>query len=75
MTRAKYAKPKEKGLLGTARLSCKLTCSHGTEVRALMTLESVEGWTDTGPEPAPEVKPEAEWFPKNELEAFFKSWF
>lgn len=69
MTRAEYDKLKEKGLLGTARLSCQLTCSQDMELRALMTLESVEGWTDTGPEPTPDVKPEAEWFPKSELTA------
>lgn len=69
MTRAEYDKLTEKGLLGQARLSCQLTCSQDMELRALMTLESVEGWTDTGPEPAPEVEPEAKWFPKSELSA------
>ncbi len=69
MTRAEYDKLKEKGLLGQARLSCQLTCTQDMEVRVLMTLESVEGWTDTGPAPAPEVKPEARWLPKSELEA------
>lgn len=69
MTRAEYNKLKEKDLLGTARLACQLTCTQDMEVKALMTLESVEGWTDTGPEPAPEVQPEAEWLPKSELEA------
>ena len=68
MTRAEYDKLKEKDLLGQARLSCQLTCSQDMEVTALMTLDSVEAWTDTGPAPAPEVKPEARWFPKSELE-------
>ena len=69
MTRAEYDKLKEKDLLGQARLSCQLTCSQDMELKALMTLDSVEGWTDTGPEPALEVVPEAQWFPKSELEA------
>ena len=69
MTRAEYDKLKEKDMLGTFRLSCQLTCSQNMEVKPEMTLESVEGWTDTGPELDPEVKPAAEWFPKAELES------
>ncbi len=66
MTEAEYAKLKEKGLLGKARLSCQILASHDMEVRALMTLEG-EGWTDTGPAPEPDVEPDAAWYPLNEL--------
>ncbi|MEX2536032.1 MAG: 2Fe-2S iron-sulfur cluster-binding protein [Trueperaceae bacterium] len=68
MTRAEYAKLKEKGLLGTARLSCQILTSHSMEVKPLMTKQS-EGWTDTGPAPEEMVEPEAQWFPVAELEA------
>jgi ferredoxin len=68
MTRAEYAKLKEKGLLGMARLSCQILTSHDMEVRPLMTLQS-EGWPDTGPRPNETVEPEPEWHPIPELEA------
>jgi ferredoxin len=68
MTRAEYAKLKEKGLLGAVRLSCQILTAHDMEVRPLMTLQS-EGWTDTGPTPNEVVEPEPEWFPIPELEA------
>lgn len=66
MTRAEYAKLKEKGLLGQVRLSCQLTCSQDMELVALMTLEN-QTWTDTGPKPADTVMPEAVFLPKAEL--------
>ena len=67
MTEAEYAKLKERGLLGEARLSCQIVTSHDMEVRPLMTRQS-EGWTDTGPAPAAVVEPEAVWFPLEEFE-------
>jgi ferredoxin len=67
MTRAEYDKLKEKGLLGQARLSCQLTCSQDMVVSAVMTLDN-QSWTDTGPQPAETVMPEAVWLPTTELE-------
>ncbi len=61
MTVAEYNKLKEKDLFGETRLSCQLTCSQDMEITPTMTLENQEGWTDTGPEPDAEVKPEAVW--------------
>jgi ferredoxin len=68
MTRAEYAKLKEKGLLGQARLSCQILTAHDMVVRPLMTLET-EGWPDTGPTPNETVEPEPEWHPITELQA------
>lgn len=67
MTKAEYDKLKEKGLLGQVRLSCQLTCSQDMVVNPIMTLEN-QSWTDTGPQPAETVMPEAVWMPKTELE-------
>jgi ferredoxin len=67
MTKAEYDKLKEKGLLGQVRLSCQLTCSQDMTVNAVMTLEN-QNWTDTGPQPAETVMPEAVWVAKAELE-------
>ncbi len=66
MTRAEYAKLKALDLLGKARLSCQIVVNHDMNVKPLMLLEDLE-WTDTGPTPDPEVKPLAEWFPKDML--------
>jgi ferredoxin len=68
MTVAEYNKLKDRDLLGQFRLSCQITCTHDMTVTAAMTLETEEGWTDTGPEPAPTVVPEAKWYPRDELE-------
>ena len=68
MTQAEYDKLTEKDLLGKVRLSCQLTCSQDMTLTAPMTKES-EGWPDTGPEPAATVEPEAQWLPKDELNA------
>lgn len=66
MTRAEHAKLNEKGLLGQVRLSCQLTCSQDMVLNAPMTLEN-QNWTDTGPQPAETVMPEAVFVPKTEL--------
>lgn len=68
MTIAEYNKLKEKGVLGEYRLACQLTCIHPMTVTAPVTLESEAEWTDTGPEVAPAVVPEAKWYPRAELE-------
>lgn len=67
MTRTEYDKLAEKEMLGTARLSCQMTCSEDMSMKAVMTLETVEGWTDTGKQPSDEVEPVAEWYSKAEL--------
>ncbi len=69
MTQAEYDKLVEKGLYGQARLSCQMTCAQDMEMSAVMTLETMEAWTDTGPMPDEHVKPVAEFFSKSELEA------
>jgi ferredoxin len=68
-TRAEYKKLKERDLLGQYRLSCQHTVSQDMTVTPIMTLESEEGWTDTGPDVDPAVQPEAEWFPLADLQA------
>ncbi len=67
MTRAEYDKMVEKGFFGEARLSCQMTCSQDMEMTAVMTLENMEAWTDTGGMPADEVKPEAVFIAKSDL--------
>jgi ferredoxin len=67
MTKAEYAKLTEKGLLGQVRLSCQLTCSQDMVLSVPMTLEN-QTWTDTGPQPADTVMPEAVFISKAELE-------
>ncbi len=66
MTPAEYSKLKEKELLGQCRLSCQIVFNQDMEVLAPMVLEN-QNWTDTGPQPDLEVKPEARWISKNEL--------
>jgi ferredoxin len=67
MTRAEYEKLKAVDLLGKARLSCQIVVDHDMSVKPLMLLED-QSWTDTGPTPDPEVKPLAEWLPKDILQ-------
>jgi ferredoxin len=66
MTKAEYAKLKEKELLGQVRLACQLTCSQDMVLTAPMVLEN-QNWTDTGPQPAETVMPEAVFVTKEEL--------
>ncbi|MFO7545421.1 MAG: 2Fe-2S iron-sulfur cluster-binding protein [Trueperaceae bacterium] len=65
MTLAEARKLREKDLVGAARLSCQIVADRDMAVRPLMTLES-EGWSDTGPQPAEEVMPEATFYPREE---------
>ena len=69
MTRAEFLKL-GLGTLGQApptyRLSCQIMCSQDMVVESLMTLEN-QNWSDTGPQLAEEVEPEAMWFSKEEL--------
>jgi ferredoxin len=66
MTKAEYLKLNEKGLLGQYRLSCQLLCTQDMTLTAPMVLEN-QSWTDTGPQPATDVLPEAQWFSLDEL--------
>lgn len=66
MTRAEYDKLQERGLLGEVRLSCQLVADRDMHVAPLMRLDN-QAWSDTGPEPADVVEPEAKWFPKQKL--------
>jgi ferredoxin len=67
MTKAEYAKLTEKGLLGQVRLSCQMTCAQDMVLAAPMVLEN-QTWTDTGPQPAEMVMPEAVFVSRAELE-------
>ncbi len=67
MTQAEYDLLKSKDLLGQVRLSCQLLCDEEIELRPVMTLETVEGWTDTGPEPTAAIEPTPEWNDKAAL--------
>ncbi len=68
MTRAEYAKLKERDLLGQYRLSCQIVCDHDMQVRSAMTLQTEEDWTDTGPPPEPVVTPDPTWYDREQLE-------
>ena len=69
MTQAEYDKLTEKGLYGDKRLSCQMTCSQDMTMEAVMTLETMEAWTDTGKMPADDIQPDASMKTKAELEA------
>lgn len=60
MTRAEYDKLKTRDLLGEARLSCQILADHDMSLKPLM-LQSEQGWSDPGPEPAPHIEPAPEW--------------
>lgn len=67
MTKAEYAKLKERELLGEVRLSCQIVVDHPMTVEALMHV-SEQGWSDPGPEPNDRVEPEAVWYAKEALD-------
>ena len=68
MTRAEYEKLKDKDMLGQYRLSCQIICKDDMKIKPIMTLQNVEGWTDTGPDVGAEITPEPEWLNKSDLE-------
>ena len=69
MSRAEYERLKSNGLLYEVRLSCQIVCDHDMAVVALFTSENQPQWNgDTGPKPNETVKPEAEFFPRDELD-------
>lgn len=68
MTLAEFDRLSEAGLLGEARLACQILCNTDMSVIPLLTAEDQPEWEgNTGPDPAPHVQPEAEWFPIHEL--------
>jgi len=70
MTKAEYAKLKERELFGQYRLSCQCVCDHDMSVTPVMTAENQPQWNgDTGPAPAVTVTPEPVWFPIELLKA------
>lgn len=71
MTRAEYAKLKDKGFLGEARLSCQILLEQDMTVQPVITLqhESAAEWTDTGKALTDTVQPEAVWLARAELES------
>jgi ferredoxin len=69
MTAAEYAKLKERGLFGQYRLSCQITCEQDMTLTPVMTADNQPAWNgDTGPQPDPQVKPEAVWHSQETLE-------
>lgn len=67
MTRAEYEKLVERGLLGEYRLSCQIVCDHDLAIASVVMTRENQGWTDTGPAPAPTVTPEAVFYPLDTL--------
>ena len=67
MTRAEFEILRTRDLLGKARLSCQIVCDHDISVTPLLTKEN-QGWDSTGPTPETTVTPEAQWFPKTQLQ-------
>jgi ferredoxin len=62
MTQAEHDRLVERGLFGSARLSCQIVCDHDMNVHPLVTAESMPQWEgDTGPAPEPTVTPLAKW--------------
>ena len=59
MTVAEYDKLTEKGLLGTARLSCQIECAPGMSVTPLQTASS--SGLEPGKAPAESIEPEPQW--------------
>lgn len=70
MTQVEYTRLSETGLLGEARLSCQIVCDHDMSVIPLVTADTKPEWDgDTGPTPAEQVTPTAEWFLLEDLKA------
>lgn len=67
MTRAEYEKLVERGLLGEYRLSCQIVCDHDISIASVVMTRENQGWTDTGPAPAPTVTPEAVFYSLEDL--------
>ncbi|WP_221089593.1 2Fe-2S iron-sulfur cluster-binding protein [Deinococcus aquaedulcis] len=59
MTAAEYDKLQEKGLLGTARLSCQIECTPDMALTPLQTARS--SGLEPGKAPAEQIEPEPVW--------------
>lgn len=69
MTQAEFNRLTETGLLGEARLACQIICDEDMTILPIVTAEDQPDWGgDTGPTPAPNVMPTAEWYPIRDLE-------
>ncbi len=60
MTEAEKKKLTERDLVGKARLSCQILCTHDMSIRVLMTLAN-SGLPDPGGAPEQQITPEAVW--------------
>ena len=60
MTAAEQTRLQERGLLGTARLSCQILCDHDMKVEVLKRL-STSDFEDPGPRPQEHLTPDPEW--------------
>jgi ferredoxin len=67
MTKAEHEKLSERELLGSARLSCQILCTHDMAIAEVPMTRENQNWTDTGPTPEAQVTPEAVWYPIEEL--------
>lgn len=68
MTQAEFNRLTETGLLGEVRLACQIICNEDMRILPILTAEDQPEWEgDTGPAPAPQVMPAAEWFPIQDL--------
>lgn len=61
MTKAEKEKLADADLAGTARLSCQIACQADMVMNSVMTLDNMEDWTDTGPQPKDNITPDPEW--------------
>lgn len=67
ITRAEAEKLREKGLLGSARLSCQCLVEGDARIRVLMPVSQAD-WDEPGPPPEEGITPEPEWLDLAETE-------
>lgn len=60
MTAAEHERLEQRGLLGTARLSCQITCEDDMRLEVLQRL-STSDLEDAGPRPASDITPAPDW--------------
>lgn len=66
MTEAEYARLHAADLLGSARLSCQITCQEDMTIEPLLTAENRPDWEgDTGPTPNENITPDPTWITPN----------
>lgn len=66
ITRAEVAKLREKGLLGSVRLSCQCLVEGDLRLKVLMPV-SAQPWDEPGPPPEEGITPEPEWLDRADL--------